>query len=62
MVGDSLAFTSSIDPGDGFANVLTGVSDLSGIVAGQEGALGFESLAFKDLASMIIPELTCSKI
>ena len=61
VVGDSLAFTSSIDPGDGFANVLTGVSDLSGVVTVQEGALGFESLAFKDLGCMIIPGVNMFK-
>ena len=61
VVGDSLSFTSSIDPGDGFANVLTGVSDLSAVVSGQPGAVGFESLAFKDLATMIIPGVNMFK-
>ncbi len=60
-VNDSLGFTSSIDPGDGFANVLTGVSDLSAVVAGEPGAQGFESLAFKDLACMIIPGINMFK-
>lgn len=60
-VGDTVSFTSSIDPGDGFANVLTGVSDLSAVVAGEPGAVGFESLAFKDLAMMIIPGINMFK-
>lgn len=61
VVGDTLSFTSSIDPSDGFANVLTGVSDLSAVVAGEPGAQGFESLAFKDLAGMIIPGINMFK-
>lgn len=61
VVGDSFAFTSSIDPSEGFANVLNGVSDLSAVVAGQEGAVGFESLAFKDLATMVVPGLNMFK-
>ena len=61
VVGDSLSFTSSIDPGDGFANVLTGVSDLSGVVTGQDSAQGFESLAFKDLSTMIVPGINMFK-
>lgn len=61
VVGDSLSFTSSIDPGDGFANVLTGVSDLSAVVTGQDNAQGFESLAFKDLATMIVPGVNMFK-
>jgi hypothetical protein len=61
VAGDTFAFTSSIDPSDGFANVLNGVSDLSAVVAGQPGALGFESLAFKDLAAMIVPGINMFK-
>lgn len=61
VVGDDLSFVSSIDSGDGFSNVLTGVSDLSAVVAGEDGAAAFESLSFKDLGTMVIPGINMFK-
>lgn len=58
---DDVGFTSSIDPGEGFANVLYGVSELSSIVAGENSSVGFEELVGKDLGSMVIPGLNLFK-
>lgn len=61
VVGDDLSFTSSIDPGDGFSNVLTGVADLSSVVTGSDSGDAFESLWGKHLAMMVKPGINMFK-
>jgi hypothetical protein len=50
-----IRFSSSIDPSNGFANVLFGTSNLVSIYSGEAGATNFADLFNQDLSQMLIP-------
>lgn len=53
-VGGTAAYHTSIDPSEGFANVLWGAADLASIISGESRAIGYTSLYNQELAQMTL--------
>lgn len=53
-VGGTARYHTSIDPGDGFANMLWGTADLTSIISGEARSVAFTNLYNKDLSQMTI--------